>query len=134
MLVAGTTFLLTAQSFVSPEEIKSSSFNTPFELTMNDKVFLPKAKKELSVSLLNINDNRCPENVNCITAGRAIAEIKLTSRNGSEAIAKLKLEQTENSSDTVSISLDEANYSIILNEVNRLFANRIKIVVKKVTT
>ena len=131
MIVAGATLLLTSQSYVAPEESKTAQFNTPFELKLNEKVFLPKAKKELVVSLVNINDNRCPENVQCITAGNATAEIKLTSKEGSEAITKLVLDQSANATDTISVTLDETNYSVILSEVNKLFANKAKIIVKK---
>lgn len=131
MMLAGTTFLLTSQGYIAPEESKTAPFNTPFELKLDEKVFLPKARKELSVSLVNINDNRCPENVQCVTAGSATAEIKLTSKAGSEAVTKLVLDQSPNASDTIAVILDETNYSIILSEVNRLIANKAKIIVRK---
>lgn len=122
---------MTSQSYIAPEASKTSKFNTPFELKLDEKVFLPKARRELSVSLININDNRCPENVQCITAGSATAEIKLTGKDGSEAITKLVLGQSENASDTISVTLDDSNYSVILSEVNKLFANKARIIVIK---
>ena len=131
LMIAGSTILLTSQSYVGPVVSKTAPFNTPFELKLDEKVFLPKAKRELVVSLVNINDNRCPENVQCMTAGNAIAEIKLTSKDGSEAITKLVLDQAANATDTISVTLDDTNYSVILSEVNKLFANKAKIIVKK---
>ena len=130
-MVGGTTLLLSSQGFIDPRESKTASFDSVFEIKLDEKVFLPKVKKELSVSLLNVIDNRCPENVQCITAGKAVAEIKLTNRKGSEAITKLVLDQSANATDTIAVTLDETNYSVILNEVNRLFANKVKISVIK---
>jgi hypothetical protein len=131
MLLAGATFLLTSQSYVAPEPDKTSSFNTAFELKLDEKVFLPKSRRELTVSLININDNRCPENIQCITEGKATAEIKITAKDGSEAVTKLAIGQSAQSSDTASVTLDNTNYYIILSEVNRLFANKAKLIVKK---
>lgn len=131
MFAGGTMLLLATQSYIATEDSKSASFNTAFELKLDEKVFLPKSKKELSVSLVTLSDNRCPENVQCITAGKAIAQIKLTNKQGSEAIAKLVLEQSADVSDTIAVTLDEKQYSVILKEVNRLFANKVKIVIKK---
>jgi hypothetical protein len=131
LMVAGAALLLTSQSYVAREVVKTAPFNTPFELKLDEKVFLPKAKRELVVSLVNINDNRCPDNVQCITAGNAMAEIKLTSKDGSEAVTKLVLDQSANATDTISVTLDQTNYSVILSEVNKLFANKAKIIVKK---
>lgn len=130
LVVAGATILLTSQSYKAREADKTAPFNTPFELKLDEKVFLPKAKKELAVSLISINDNRCPENVQCITAGKATAEIRLTSKEGSEAVTKLVLDQSANA-DTISVVLDETNYSIILSEVNRLYANKARITIAK---
>lgn len=129
-MVAGAAVLLTSQSYKGRESDKTAAFNTPFELKLDEKVFLPKAKKELTVSLVNINDNRCPENVQCITEGKATAEIKLTNKEGSEAVTKLVLEQSAEA-DTISVVLNETQYSIILNEVDRLYANKAKIIIKK---
>jgi len=130
-VIAGAVIVLASQSFLPGEASKTAPFNTPFDLKLDEKVFLPKARKELVVSLTSINDNRCPENVQCITAGNATAEIKLISKNGSEVVKKLVLDQSENASDTISVTLDQTNYSVILSEVNKLYANRAKIIVKK---
>ena len=126
--------MLTSQSYIAPTADKTSSFNIPFELGLDEIVFLPKAKKELAVSLVNIQDTRCPDNVQCITPGSATAEIKLVSKSGSEAVRKLVLrecEKTVTATDTISVTLDNVNYSVILTEVNRLFASKTKVVVKK---
>lgn len=133
MFAGASTLLLATQSYIAPEESKSASFNTAFELKLDEKVFLPKSKKELSVSLVTISDNRCPENVQCITAGKAIAEIKLTNKQGSEAITKLVLEQSATASDAIAVTLDGKNYTVVLSEVNKLYANKVKVVISKST-
>lgn len=133
MFAGASTLLLATQSYIAPEESKSASFNSVFELKLDEKVFLPKSKKELSVSLITISDNRCPENVQCITAGKAVAQIKLTNKEGSETIKELVLEQSAASSDTIEVKLDGKNYYVILNEVNRLYANKVKLVISKST-
>ncbi len=129
-MVAGATILVTSQSYKSRETDKSAQYNSLFELKLDEKVYLPKAKKELAVSLITINDNRCPENVQCVTAGKAVAEVKLTSKVGSEVVTKLVLENSADK-DTIAVTLDKANYSIILSEVDRLFANKATLLVKK---
>ncbi|MES2873057.1 MAG: hypothetical protein V4708_04995 [Bacteroidota bacterium] len=131
MMTGAITLLITSQSYISSRDVKSAPFNTAFEIKLDEEVFLPKSKKELSVSLLNVTDNRCPENVRCITGGKAVAQIKLTNKHGSEAITKLALEQSPGSSDTIDVTLDDKHYTVILNEVNRLFANKVKLVVSK---
>lgn len=131
LLVAGVSIIITLQSYRNGEAVKTASFNSQFELKLDEKVFLPKAKKELTVSLVNINDNRCPENVQCITAGKAVAEIKLTSKDGSQAITELVLDQKTSTGDTTMVSLNETNYLIILSEVDRLYAYKAKVTIKK---
>ncbi len=94
----------------------------------------PKDKKELTVSLEKINDNRCPANVQCITAGNATAEIKLMNNQGSEATTELVLGHSENTfktSDTIVVALNGVSYSVILNEISELHANRAVLIVKK---
>lgn len=130
LVVAGAAILLTSPSYKGRDTEKTVPFNAVFELKLDERVFLPKAKKELAVSLLNINDNRCPENVQCITAGKATAEIKLTNKEGSETVTKLVLDNASDT-DTISVTLDKASYSIILSEVDRLYANKAKLIIKK---
>src|SRR6478672_8426523 len=112
LLAVGATICLTSQGYKGRELNKTASFNTPFELKLDEKVFLPKAKKELEVSLVTINDNRCPENVQCLTAGKATAEIKLVSKEGSEIVTKLELNQAS-AADTITVPLNKTNYSVI---------------------
>lgn len=135
LLIAGLALTSVSQSFIS-SSAKTSKFNTPFEINLSEKVLLPKDKKELTVSLEKINDSRCPVNVQCMTAGNATAEIKLINSQGSEVTTKLVLGRSENefkTSDTASVTLGEASYSVILSEINELYANKAVLIVKKGT-
>ena len=114
--------------------VKTSGFNSPFELALNGNMILSKEKKELIVKLNKITDSRCPPNLQCIWAGNVTTEVKLTAEDGSEAFAKLCLGECDKAfktSDTSVISLNNTSYIVILSEVRNSRTNKAVLLVKK---
>jgi len=105
-----------------PGSVRSADFNTRFEMGVDDSVALPKWGKELFIKLSRINDSRCPENVQCIQAGKAEAGFTLVAEDLTEYDISLCLGQcsgTDKTSDTAAVNLNDTGYTIILHEIKR---------------
>jgi len=93
-------------------------FDILFELSPGKSVIFTKDSKELTTSLISVNDSRCPINANCISAGNAIVKLRLSDNSGSEIFTELCLGQCETlGSDTKQFILSNFNYSITLKKV-----------------
>jgi len=120
-LVASTFVLLLSLLACSKDSLNGTGeafFVIPFELRIGRTVIFTKDSKELTISMISVNDSRCPINANCITAGNAIVKLRLSDNSGSETLTELCLGQCENSgSDTKQITLSNINYSITMKKV-----------------
>jgi len=93
-------------------------FDILFELSAGKTVTFTKDSKELSTTLINIIDSRCPINANCISTGNALVKLRLSDNSGSEVFTELCLGQCETlGSDTKQVILSNINYSISLKKV-----------------
>lgn len=98
--------------------IGEAYFVIPFELRIGKPVIFTKDSKELTISMISVNDSRCPVNANCITAGNAIVKLRLSDNSGTEILTELCSGQCENlGSDTKQITLSNTNYSITMKKV-----------------
>jgi len=114
--------------------VKTSGFNTPIELGVNDKAILPKENKELLVTLISLSDSRCAKDVQCVWAGNAIAEVQLTCNDGSQSIIKLCIGECDKNmklSDTLTVGLNNKIYTVVLNDVKGEGVNKAVLTITK---
>ncbi len=100
--------------------MKSADFNRSFDLELNGKVVLPKEDSNLMLSFIQLNDSRCPADVQCIWAGNAAVNLRFEAKPGVEALTTLCIGQCGQQfkiSDTSRVSLNNINYTVILQEV-----------------
>ena len=120
LIIAGILLMSNSScSKNSIDGIRTSEFDIPFELNLEERIILPKNNKALLIRLVGINDSRCPADVQCIWAGNAIVNLMLSVKEADSEIA-LGIGQYENgfkTSDTVKVSLNNNTYSVILQEV-----------------
>ncbi|MGV3685139.1 MAG: hypothetical protein ACO1NS_05895 [Daejeonella sp.] len=115
--------------------VKTSRFDSPVELLVDEKVTFSKNSKELTLTLVSLSDSRCAKNVQCIWAGNAVAQVQLSGADGSEAELSLcigECDKVVKTSDTLSVSLNDTNYKVILNEVKNEGINKAVLTVKKI--
>ncbi|SDL94595.1 hypothetical protein SAMN05421813_10416 [Daejeonella rubra] len=120
-LLAATFVLFLSMLSCSKDSMNGSGvayFDIIFELSIGRTVIFAKDSKELTISMISVNDSRCPINANCVTAGNAIVKLRLSDNSGSEVFTELCLGQCENSgSDTKQITLSNISYSITIRKV-----------------
>lgn len=91
-------------------------FDLPFELSIDKTVKVIKDSKEISISLISVNDGRCPTNSACIDIGGVDVQLRLSDNSGSEAFTKLCLGRCSDS-DTKQVILSNISYSLKLIKV-----------------
>jgi hypothetical protein len=112
------SFFITSCSKDSMNGTGVAYFDILFELSAGKTVIFTKDSKELTTSLISVNDSRCPINANCISAGNALVKLRLSDNSGSEVFTELCLGQCETlGSDTKQVILSNINYLIILKKV-----------------
>lgn len=101
----------------SIEGIRASEFGSTFELGLEESVVLPVNNKELMISLIGINDSRCPGDVQCIWAGNARIQLRISAGTGPAALTELCLGSCDTEfkkTDSTLIRLNERDYSVVL--------------------
>lgn len=101
--------------------IRQTTFNTPFDLQLSEKVLLTSSERELMIELRGITDNRCAGSP-CEHAGNALVRVFIQDEDHqAEAETNLCIgvcEEQNKTSDTVSIPLDDVTYDLILKNVH----------------
>ncbi len=116
------------------ETARTVDFNTRFKLGLNVTVAIPEWEKELVLTLNDISDNRCPENVQCIQAGKAEAHFTVLTRDRTEYHFSLCLgdcNRLNEAANNWTIDLNRMSYTIILHEIERDGSNNAILEVNK---
>ena len=69
--------LLIAGCAAEKEKQRQVGFEEAFQLAASDTVQLKQGSESFWISLEEIEDNRCPADVNCITGGKAVVRLQL---------------------------------------------------------
>lgn len=101
----------------SIENIRTAEYDNLFELSTEEQVILPKASKEIMISLNSINDSRCPKDIQCVWAGNATVELTIMAESGAKASAVLCLGDCKDKNGSARINLDSKNYLVTLSAV-----------------
>lgn len=99
--------------------IKEIKLNAVFELKLNEKALI--SHTNILLELTEINDSRCPVDVQCIWAGNARVKLNVKGLETSDAVLSFCIGQCDNGyheADTLAIRYQNQAYTIILSEVN----------------
>lgn len=117
-----SVILLLVVAFAACEKTEESKkivpFNQEVSLAANEHVwFGSDTISGLKVMVDDINDSRCPSDVNCVWAGEARVSLLVNPKTDSVYVA-LKISPTNNSvADTVGFTIQNKNYKAALKAV-----------------
>lgn len=120
-IITGLFLLCTLLSSTCKEDLTGSGkakLGTAFKLARSEKVIFTDAN--LLLELNEINDSRCPVNVQCVWAGNAKAKLLVSGASGEKISLDFCLGQCDSGlkeTDTISFKLDNESYSIVLNKI-----------------
>ena len=108
--------------FVACEQSQDliNTYQTEQEFTMEEGkiVTVKNGEDYIQLQLENIEDSRCPANANCVRAGEAVVNVKITdSKNRESSFTMYFGEKSNFKPDTTEFSVQQKNYAIILNNV-----------------
>jgi hypothetical protein len=101
--------------------IRKGHFGSPIALGINEKAIFSGSSTKLFLSLSSLADSRCAKDVQCVWAGNAQAKIQVMAADGTSANLDMCLGQCGKElkqADTVSLTLVNIRYTIILSDVN----------------
>ena len=107
-------------------------FDEEFEITLDEEVTVidrvDSAADKLTVTLVSLQDSRCPEGITCIRAGEAQIEVEISDGRQTRALPmcigldcglldpKFGNSSIRMKNDTASLTLSNENYSLILKD------------------
>ena len=92
--------------------------NTAFEIGTNEKAVIKGSP--LLVEVTGISDSRCPADVQCVWAGNAKVDLKVSGLESGDKVLSFCIGQCENryrEADTVFIQQQREQYLMILSQV-----------------
>jgi hypothetical protein len=99
--------------------IPSVDFGTKVKIDLNETAIIGKNDNQLVVKVEQVNDSRCPADVNCISAGDAMVRLMVIDNKENQASFDLFYGQKTNfKEDTLAFSINQKNYKIILYGVS----------------
>jgi hypothetical protein len=104
----------------SKEDTTSKKLGDSFQLKASESVSFSDNGNTITAKLINIQDSRCPKNVQCIRAGEAIVMLDL--KIGDEQFNGLKVcigcEKEMNITESTVIKAKSKTYTLKLNSVD----------------
>lgn len=95
--------------------VPSVDFGTKVKIDLNQTAIIGKNTNQLVVKVEQINDSRCPSDVNCITAGDAMVSLVVIDDKEYQTSFDLFIGQKSNfKEDTLAFSINQKNYKMIV--------------------
>jgi hypothetical protein len=93
-------------------------FGTKVNIELNGTATIGQNNNQLIIKVEQVNDSRCPSDVNCITAGDAMVRFIVIDDKENQASFDLFYGQKSNfKADTLVFSINQKNYKMILSNV-----------------
>jgi len=99
--------------------LSSVQLDTPFEIALNERTIIHGSNTVIKIT--EINDSRCPADVQCFWAGDSKVKLNVTGLDVVNTVLNFCLGQCDDryrEADTVAIQYQNQAYSIILSAVN----------------
>lgn len=114
-------FLLVASTCKKDDStgLRSVQLDTPFEIAINERAVIYGSNA--AIEIIEIDDNRCPVDVQCFSAGDSKVKLKVTGFETNNTVLNFCIGQCDNRyrvADTVATQYQNQPYVIILSEVN----------------
>jgi hypothetical protein len=120
LLIISLFFCFVTIGCANKEIAASKKLGENFQLKANETVNLSDNSSLITVKLINIQDSRCPKNVQCIRAGEAIVMLDL--QIGTEKFNGLKVcigcEKEMDITESTEIKVNTKTYILKLNSVD----------------
>lgn len=120
ILIISLFFLFSNVGCTNKEDIVSQKLGDTFQLKAGDSVSFSDNSNAINAKLINIQDSRCPKDVQCIRAGEAIVILDL--RIDDELFKGLKVcigcEKEIDATDTKEIKTKSKTYALKLKSVD----------------
>ena len=120
LLIIGLLFLFTNAGCTNKQDELSKKIGDAFQLKASESASFSDNGNAIVAKLLNIQDSRCPKNVQCIRAGEAIVTLDL--KIGDEQFSGIKIcigcEKSMNMTEATEIKTKSKTYTIKLNSVD----------------
>ncbi|SHL95875.1 hypothetical protein SAMN02746009_03693 [Hymenobacter psychrotolerans DSM 18569] len=95
-----------------------AAFNQSVTLRYQQRAALPnQGTPELTVTVDDVVDTRCPEGVNCLQPGDVQTVLGVRDQNGTGQVLTLQLEGRSSSVDSTAVQANGRQYTIVLQEV-----------------
>ena len=120
LLIISLFFVFTNAGCTSKEDATSKKLGDSFQLKASESVSFSDNGKTITAKLINIQDSRCPKDVQCIRAGEAIVILDL--KIGDEQFNGLKVcigcEKEMNITESTVIKAKTKTYTLVLTSVD----------------
>ena len=120
LIIISLFFLLTNAGCTNKEDTTLKKLGDNFELKASESISFSDIGNTITAKLINIQDSRCPKNVQCIRAGEAIVMLDL--QIGDEQFKGLRVcigcEQQMNIPESTVIKAKAKTYTLKLNSVD----------------
>ena len=120
LLIISLFFLFTNAGCTNKQDELSKKLGDTFQLRANESVSFSDNSNVINLKLANIQDSRCPKDVQCIRAGEAIVILDL--QIGDEKFTGIKVcigcEKVMAITETTEIKAKSKTYTLKLNSVD----------------
>ncbi len=120
LLVISLFFLFTNAGCTNKQDEVTKKMGDTFQLKAGESISFSDNSNSITAKLINIQDSRCPVNVQCIRAGEAIVILDL--QIGDEQIKGLKVcigcEKVMGITESTEIKTKAKTYTLKLNSVD----------------
>jgi len=99
------------------ENVDTLALGSDFPLTVKQQAQI----SDLQLTLTNVSDSRCPQNVNCFRAGEVVVDLSLNAQQSVKMClgdCQVVGRKAPVSQDTVEVSVNQQKYLIVLKQVN----------------
>jgi hypothetical protein len=100
------------------EEANNPNLEGKHIIANNSSKSVDQGEQKVTIAVSNINDSRCPLNVQCVQAGSATANIKFTDNTPQEKSVDLCIGDCKTISSIQSVEINGTLYNVKLIEVN----------------
>jgi hypothetical protein len=120
LLILSLFFLFTNAGCTNKQDEVTKKLGDTFQLKASESISFTDNSNSITAKLINIQDSRCPVNVQCIRAGEAIVLLDL--QIGDEQFKGLKVcigcEKEMNITQSIEIKAKTKTYTLKLNSVD----------------
>ncbi|TKC10899.1 hypothetical protein FA048_12075 [Pedobacter polaris] len=119
LILSFIAFILTILVFVQAcKKGNSSDLSGTYEVSLDQTKQMPENGTSATLTLINVDDTRCPINANCVSAGYVLIKVKFRDKNGEQTIEICANDCLDKVLRKNTIVLNGVSYTLKLMEVS----------------